>query len=185
LRHTCAVIALAITRTDMETEIVLDRDALQRRWDELAADPESPDRYELTEFGELVLSPKPTNDHQRVSLAVARSLEAQLGPEAGIEISVFTDRGIRVPDVVWMPGVRWREVKGKSPFPFVPDVCVEVLSPGNSCAEIRMKTGAYLRGGAREVIIVSHSGEVDHFGPEGRREVSVLGIRLALPTDLF
>jgi Uma2 family endonuclease len=169
----------------METEIVLDREALQRRWDELAADPESPDRYELTEFGELVLSPKPTNDHQRAAQAVVRSLEAQLGPEAAVEISVFTDRGIRVPDVVWMPAVRWREVKGKSPFPFVPDVCVEVLSPGNSRAEIRMKTGAYLRGGAHEVIVVGRAGEIEHFGPEGRREVSALGIRLELPADLF
>lgn len=169
----------------METEIVLDRAALQRRWDELAADPESPDRYELTEFGELVLSPKPTNDHQRVAFAVARSLEAQLGPEAGIEISVFTDRGIRVPDVVWMPLPRWREVKGKSPFPFVPDICVEVLSPGNSRAEIRMKAGAYLRGGAREVIVVGRADEIEYLGPEGRREASALGVRLELPAELF
>jgi Uma2 family endonuclease len=169
----------------MHAEIALDRDELLRRWKELGEDPESPDRYELTEFGELVLSPKPTNDHQRVAFAVARSLEARLGPEAGIEISVFTDRGIRVPDVVWMPAARWREVKGKSPFPFVPDVCVEVLSPGNSRAEIMMKTGAYLRGGAREVIVVGRKGEVEYFGAEGKREASALGMLLELPAELF
>lgn len=169
----------------MDTEIVLDRAALQRRWDELAADPDSPDRYELTEFGELVLSPERTNDHQRVAQAVVRALEAQLGPEAGVEISVFTDRGIRVPDVVWMPLPRWREVKGKSPFPVVPDICVEVLSPGHSRAEIRMKAGGYLRGGAREVIVVGREGEVEYLGPEGQREASALGIRLELPRELF
>ena len=169
----------------MQTELALEREALLRRWKELEDDPDSPDRYELTEFGELVLSPKPTNDHQRVASTVARSLEAQLGLEAATEISVYTDRGIRVPDVVWMPAARWREVKGKSPFPFVPDVCVEVLSPGNSRAEIMMKTGAYLRGGAREVILVGRKGEVEYFGVEGRREASALGIRLALPADLF
>jgi Uma2 family endonuclease len=169
----------------MDTEIVLDRAALQRRWDELAADPESPDRYELTEFGELVLSPKPSNDHQRVGQAVVRALEAQLGPEAGVEISVFTERGIRVPDVVWMAVERWREVKGKSPFPFVPDICVEVLSPGNSRVEIRMNAGAYLRGGAREVIVVGRAGEVEYLGPEGRRDASALGVRLELPAELF
>jgi Uma2 family endonuclease len=169
----------------MQIEIVLDRDELLRRWRELEEDPDSPDRYELTEFGELVLSPKPTNDHQRVASAVARSLESQLGLEAATEISVYTDRGIRVPDVVWMPAPRWREVKGKSPFPFVPDVCVEVLSPGNSRAEIVMKVGGYLRGGAREVIVVGRKGEVEYFGAEGKREASALGIRLELPSELF
>jgi Uma2 family endonuclease len=169
----------------MQTELALDRDELFRRWKALEEDPDSPDRYELTEFGELVLSPKPTNDHQRVALAVVRALESQLGPEAGMEISVYTDRGIRVPDVVWMPAARWREVKGKSPFPFVPDVCVEVLSPGNSRAEIMMKVGAYLRGGAREAIVVGRKGEVEYFGAEGKRETSALGIRLELPAELF
>jgi Uma2 family endonuclease len=169
----------------MYTEFALRRDELLRRWKELSNDPDSPDRYELNEFGELILSPKPTNDHQRVAQAVVRAIEAQLGPEAAVEISVYTDRGIRVPDVVWMPAARWREVKGKSPFPFVPDICMEVLSPGNSRAEIMMKTGAYLRGGAREVIIVGRKGEVEYFGAEGKREASVCGIRLELPDELF
>jgi Uma2 family endonuclease len=169
----------------MQTEFALEREELLRRWTELSEDPESPDRYELSEFGELILSPKPTNDHQRVAQAVVRALEARLGPEASVEISVYTDRGIRVPDVVWMPAARWREVKGKSPFPFVPDVCVEVLSPGNSRAEIMMKTGAYLRGGAREVILVGRKGEVEYFGADGRRETSALGILLELPAELF
>jgi Uma2 family endonuclease len=169
----------------MQTELALDRDELVRRWKALEKDPDSPDRHELTEFGELVLSPKPTNDHQRAALAVVRALEAQLGPEAGMEISVLTDRGIRVPDVVWMPAARWREAKGKSPCPFVPDVCVEVLSPGNSRAEIMMKVGAYLRGGAREVIVVGLKGEVECFGAEGKRKASVLGLRLELPAELF
>jgi len=169
----------------MLTEIALDREELLRRWKELEEDPESPDRYELNELGELILTPKPTNKHQRVGLAVVRGLEAQLGPEAATEISVFTDRGIRVPDVVWMPLARWKGRQDESPLSFVPDVCVEVLSPGNSRAEIAMKIGAYLRGGAREVIVVGRKGEVEHFGVEGKRDASALGIRLELPAELF
>ena len=161
------------------------REELVRRWNELASDPASPDHYELNEFGELILSPKPTNDHQRLEFAVARALEAQLGPEAGIQISVYTDRGIRVPDVVWMPAERWREAKGKNPCPFVPDVCVEVLSPSNTREEILMKAGAYLRGGAREVIVVGLKGEIEWLGPEGKRESSAFGIWLSLPPELF
>ncbi len=169
----------------MQTEMALEREEILRRWQALAEDPGSPDRYELSELGELILSPKPTNDHQRVALAVVRALEAQLGPEAGMEISVYTDRGIRVPDVVWMPPARWREVKGESPCPFVPDACVEVLSPGNPRAEIAMKIAAYLRGGAREVITVGRKGEVEYFGPEGKRGQSALGLKLELPAELF
>jgi len=169
----------------MHTEIALAREELLRRWKALAEDPDSPDRYELNELGELILSPKPTNDHQLVASEVVQAIAGQLGPRAAMEISVYTDRGIRVPDVVWMPAERWREVKGKSPCPFVPDVCVEVLSPGNSRAEVRMKIGAYLRGGAREVIVVGRKGEVEYFGAEGKREASALGLRLELPAELF
>jgi hypothetical protein len=48
-----------------------------------------------------------------------------------------------------------------------------------------MKVGAYLRGGAREVVVIGLKGEVEFFGPEGKRESSALGIALALPADLF
>jgi Uma2 family endonuclease len=169
----------------MHAEPAIRREELVRRWNALAADPESPDRYELTEFGELVLSPRPTNDHQAIATEVAVQLTAQLGPRAATEIAVYTDRGIRVPDVIWMPPARWAECKGQSPFSVVPDVCVEVLSPGNSREEILMKAGAYLRGGGREVIVVGLRGEREFFGPDGRREASALGIELALPPELF
>ena len=48
-----------------------------------------------------------------------------------------------------------------------------------------MKTNAYLRGGAREVIVVGLRGEVEFFGTEGKRATSALGISLALPAALF
>jgi Uma2 family endonuclease len=169
----------------MQVEAVVDRAALVRRWQELAGDPDSPDYYELNEYGELIMSPRPTNDHQRALSAIVVSLQTQLGQEAVAEISVMTDRGIRVPDVVWMPQQRWDQVKGKTPLPFVPDVCVEVLSPGNTREEIAMKAGAYGRGGAKEVIVVGLKGEIEFFGAEGKRAASALGIVLDLPPSLF
>jgi Uma2 family endonuclease len=169
----------------MHAEPAIRREELIRRWNALAADPESPDWYELTEFGELVLSPRPTNDHQAVASEIQIQLTARLGPRAATDIAVYTDRGIRVPDVVWMPSTRWAECKGQTPFPFVPDVCVEVLSPSNAREEILMKAGAYLRGGAREVIVVGLRGQLEFFGSEGWREVSALGLALALPPELF
>ena len=169
----------------MHADHAVRREELIRRWAELATAPESPDYYELNEFGELIMSPKPTNDHQRIAFEVGLQLTGRLGPAAATEVSVYTDRGIRVPDVVWMPRERWADCKGKTPLPVVPDVCVEVLSPSNTREEIAMKVAAYLRGGAREVIVVGLKGEVELFGPEGKRESSSLGITLALPPELF
>lgn len=169
----------------MEAETVLDRASLVRRWQELAADPDTPDYYELNEYGEMIMSPRPTTDHQRTLQHVALAMMRSLGPLAIPEVSVMTDRGIRVPDVVWMTEARWDEVKGKTPLPFVPEVCVEVLSPSNNRAEIAMKTSAYLRGGAKEVIVVGLKGEIEFFGPEGKRAASALGIVLDLPASLF
>lgn len=169
----------------MAVETVLDRAALVRRWHALAADPESPEHYELNEYGEVIVSPRATNDHQRALSAIVVSLQMRLGPEAVAEVSIITDRGVRVPDVVWMPPPRWAQVKGQTPLPFAPDLCVEVLSPGNTREEIAMKSSAYLRGGAREVIVVGLAGEVSFFGAEGPRTSSTLGVVLDLPLSLF
>lgn len=156
-----------------------------RRWSALGADPESPDHYELNEFGEMIMSPRPTNRLQVIAQAVATLLEARLGPKAHVEISVYTDRGIRVPDVVWMKPDRWAQSGLQTPLPFVPDICVEVLSPGNTREEIAMKTSAYVRGGATEVIVVGLRGEIEFFGAEGKREQSALGLALDLPPEMF
>jgi Uma2 family endonuclease len=169
----------------MLAEIAAEPGALLRRWAELAADPDAPSHYEINEYGELIMSPRPSNDHQRIVTAVTAAIARQLGPEAVAEVSVMTDRGIRVPDVVWMPPQKWRQCKGKTPLPLVPDLCVEVLSTGNTREEIAMKAGAYLRGGAREVIVVGLRGEIQFLGPEGGRAASSFGLSLNLDPALF
>jgi Uma2 family endonuclease len=166
-------------------EAVLDRSELVRRWQALGDDPQTPDYYELNEYGELIVAPKPTNDHQRIISEVATALTTALGGLAVPEVSIMTDRGIRVPDVAWMPEESWDRVKGQTPLMAAPDLCVEVLSPGNTRAEIAMKTGAYLRAGAKEVIVIGLKGEVEIFGPEGQRTLSALDIDLDLPASLF
>ena len=161
------------------------REELVRRWNERPYVEDDPNCYELDEFGEWIVSPRPTPRHQRLASVVAFQLATQLGPDAATEVSIYTDRGIRAPDVVWMPATRWLAAKAQNPLAFVPDVCVEVLSPSNTRREILMKVGAYLRGGAREAIVVGLKGEVEFFGPGGTLEASALGIRLELPADLF
>jgi len=169
----------------MHADPAVRREELIRRWSALGADPESPDHYELNEFGETIMSPRPTNRHQVIAQAVAALLTTQLGPQAHVEISVYTDRGIRVPDVVWMKPERWAQSGVQTPLPFVPDICVEVLSPGNTREEIAMKASAYLRGGATEVVLVGLKGEIEFFGAAGKRGQSAFGLALDLPPELF
>jgi Uma2 family endonuclease len=170
----------------MQADTLLTPAELATRWRELCADPTSPDLFELNEYGELILSPSPTNKHELVAFKVATALEQQLGPQASTAISVSTaTRGIRRPDACWMPAERWRTAQYADPLPFAPDICVEVLSKKNTQAEISMKTSAYLDSGAKEVIIVGTGGEVQYFGPEGKRERSTFGVRIDLPSELF
>jgi Uma2 family endonuclease len=135
---------------------------LIRHWTELGEDPESPDYYELNEYSEVILSPRPTNIHQSVAFEIALQLQTQFGPKALTEISVLTDRGVRVPDAIWMPEADWNQVKHQTPLSKVPAVCVEVMSPGNTEKEILMKVHAYLRGGASQVVIVDLQGTIRH-----------------------
>jgi Uma2 family endonuclease len=176
---------LALPERTVSVEPVLQRADLVGRWNELACEADAPDRYELNEFGEWILSPRATPGHQAVAFAVGHQLTLQLGPRAATEVPVLTDRGVRVPDVVWMPPDRWVDARDYSPLLIVPEVCVEVVSRGNTRVEIAMKIDAYLRGGAREAIVIGVQGEVDYFSAGGRREASALGIRLELPPDLF
>lgn len=171
----------AIRRADVPAT----RDDLTLRWQAAPDLQDSPDRYELNEFGELILSPRPTTGHQAILFEVGLQIAGRLGPRAATETAVLTDRGIRVPDLIWMPADRWEGRKDQSPLESVPDVCVEVLSPGNTRQEIEMKIGAYLRGGAREVIVVGLKGEIEIFDSQGKRATSALGIALALPPELF
>src|SRR5438132_13758080 len=51
-----------------------------------------------------------------------------------------------------------RELGNHACFPQAPELCVEILSPSNTKAEIEEKTALYFDAGAREVWICSPSG---------------------------
>ena len=97
------------------------------------------------------------------------------------ECGVETRIGVRVPDVAWAsPGFllpTWR----REPFPSAPEICVEVLSPSNSAAEMNEKVAAYLEAGAIEVWLVREDGGVEIVTKSGPRPSSTFGIDLVLP----
>ncbi len=170
----------------MEADTILSADELRELWEQLAQDDTLDDKYELTEHGEVVMSPKPTNRHQLLCSMVALQLQQQLGPQAVYEAAMLTTiAGIRVPDVVWMPPAKWQPVIEGRDLLEAPDLVVEVLSPGNRKTEIAHKVRAYLASGVREAIVVALDGTIRHHRADGVHAESAFGVRLDLPAELF
>lgn len=170
----------------MDITTLVSPDELIQRWAELAQDEQSPDYYELTEYGELVLSPKPTNRHQRLCTEIAFQLRSQLGGEAVVEAAILTaSAGVRVPDVVWMPTAKWEDATTKQDLLQAPELVVEVLSPGNRKPEMNHKIQGYLQSGVHEVIVVGLTGGIDYIRQDGVHTTSMFKLTLSLPTQLF
>lgn len=155
-------------------------------WQQLAEDPDAPDRCEITRHEEIVLTPPPSPRHQGIARRVMRQLEAQLGGETFQEVPVLTDSaGIRCPDVVWLPDDRVGEVVTDQPLAKIPPLVVEVLSPRNRKHEMAHKIGGYLDSGAQEVIVIGLDGKVTFHRADGPHLESAMGVRLDLPAELF
>ena len=170
----------------MDTNTILSPDALSQLWAELAQDNQVPDWYELTEHGELVMSPKPSNRHQRLCTEIAFQLRSQLGSEAVVEVAVLTTAaGVRVPDVVWMPQEKWSVSHTNQDLLKAPDLVVEVLSPGNRKTEINHKIQAYLASGINEVLVVGLTGTMEFHRQDGVHSTSYFHLSLTLPPHLF
>jgi Uma2 family endonuclease len=97
------------------------------------------------------------------------------------ECPVETDIGVRVPDVVWASPEFMQRHGAEREFRAGPDLCVEVLSPTNTRAEIAEKVAAYLAAGSREIWVVGDDGQPEIHGNNGRIATSTLGFDLPPP----
>ena len=170
----------------MDANTIISLGDLSHIWTDLAQDEQSPGHYELTEHGEIVMSPKPTNRHQLLTTDIAFQLRMQLGGKAGVEVAVLTTTaGVRVPDVVWMPEDRWHVVTTADGLVQGPDLVVEVLSPGNPHPEMTHKIQGYLSSGVQEVIVVGLTGTIEYIRRDGVHATSMFNLPLSLPSQLF
>ncbi len=148
----------------------------QKRWTaaELRAIPEDRNRYEIIN-GELLVTPAPLFDHQRLVFHIAQQLslyvastsigETVISP-ADIELA---DDTVVQPDVFVVPfvdGVRprtWRDVTGLL-------LAIEVLSPSTARADRTIKRQRYQREGVPEYWIVDGDARiVERWRPEDER----------------
>jgi hypothetical protein len=92
--------------------------------------------------------------------------------------------GVKVAEVVWCSAPyldRHRQAlcSGEAAMVQAPDLCVEIMSPSNSRAEMEERAGLYLAAGAREVWILGTDLSATIFGTEGSRAESALGVSAA------
>ena len=170
----------------MDITTLVSLEELTQQWAELAQDEQSPDYYELTEYGELVLSPKPTNRHQWICGEITFQRRTQLGGKASMDVAVqTTTAGIRVPDVVWVPDAMWQETTARQEPLLAPPLVVEVLSPGNRQPEMNHKIQGYLGSGIKEVVVIGLTGTIEYVRQDGVHTTSIFNLNLALPAQLF
>ncbi len=170
----------------MNADTTLSPEELSILWADLAGNDQLPDWYELTEHGELIVSPRPETRHQRLCTQIALQIQAQLGGEAVVKAAVLTvTAGIRVPDVIWMPENAWQKPATPEHLLEAPPLVVEVLSPGNRQKEINHKTQAYLASGVQEVILIGLTGAIEYVRQDGVHATSMFNLNLTLPSQLF
>ena len=138
-----------------------------KRWAELLADPEMgkyEGRFETDRHGHVLMSPPAAANHGSYQFEIGYLLRGFLREGRVItECPISTADGVRVADVAWASQKRVSELGKLIVYPRAPEICVEVLSPDNSAAEMREKADLYFDAGAREVWHCSLSGQMSFF----------------------
>ena len=144
-----------------------------RRWEELLDDPELArieGRIETDRHGQIIMSPPPAANHAWFQSSISHLLRALLtGGGSLTECPISTPDGIKATDVAWASQTTLRELGNRQCFVKAPEICVEVLSPRNTKAEIEEKRRLYFAAGAREVWICSKSGEMTFYGKNSEK----------------
>ncbi len=146
-------------------------------WAEVINNPllkDLPFKIELNKFGKILMSPA-SNQHGRIQMRIGNNLMNKLrGGEVIAECSIQTSEGIKVADIAWASDDFINTFAYKTPYPKAPEICIEIVSPSNSKAELSEKVDLYLAKGAHEVWMVYEDGRILTFSHTGEIEKSTI-----------
>ena len=141
-----------------------------RRWAELLVDRELArieGRIETDRHGHIIMSPPPAPAHGSFQSRIAYLLQVLVPHGRTLtECPISTADGVKAADVAWASSECMRELRNRVCFPRSPEICVEVLSPSNTEAEIKEKMALYFNAGAQEVWICDTSGSMSFLNPD-------------------
>lgn len=146
-------------------------------WQSIIENPlfrDVPYKVETTRAGAILMSPA-SNWHGSAQSQIAFSLRSgRVGGEIITECSILTAEGVKVADVAWASDDFMNTHGYSTPYSIAPEICVEIVSPGNSTYEIETKVNLYLAKGAAEVWVVDQEGAVTFFDHSGMLAASRL-----------
>jgi len=148
-------------------------------WAEVINNPilkDLPFKIELNKFGKILMSPA-SNQHGRIQSRMAANLINKLpSGEVITECSIQTAEGVKVADVAWASNEFINIFAFETPYPKAPEICIEIVSPSNSKAEISEKVNLYLAEGAHEVWVVYEDSRILTFTHTGEIEKSTIAL---------
>lgn len=140
-------------------------------WEEIASDAalqNLPYKIELNRWGQIVMSPA-SIPHVLFQNAIVDLLKGMLKDGKALqEFPIRTKENVKAPDVVWVSDGLLETIKDQVASPVAPEICIEVMSPGNTREQMRTKMGLYFEAGAEEAWICGGDGRVEFYAPSGQ-----------------
>lgn len=145
-----------------------------RRWQEIVNDSElsqRPERIETDARGQVIMAPPPDFIHR----SQAKEIQAQLDRLFG-QARAFTEQpvetaigAVKIADVVWLTREQCQLLLEDPNLPLqpAPPICVEIVSPSNTIAQMEEKRALYFDTGAKEVWICERDGTMRFFNSSG------------------
>ncbi len=155
----------------------------QRRWSKVLDDPQLAlleHKIETNRFGNVIMMPPPGLGHSSLQGRIMELLREGMKESSGRvlpECPLSTNEGVKGIDVVWISLQRLSENQDENILLKSPEICIEVISPGNTRDELQNKKRLYFDGGAEEVWLCDSGGRMSFYlagDPEEARGASEL-----------
>jgi Uma2 family endonuclease len=156
-------------------------------WQQLCADPalqNLPYKMELNQQGQIIMSPASVRHvlFQAKIIALLNHIFPDL--IAVPEFPVETSDGVKVVDVGLLTAEQAAVLKNNVTASFAPLLCVEVLSPSNTLAEMNHKKELYFDKGAEEFWLCDAQGTMTFYNKKGELSNSELADQFPAALDL-
>ncbi|EIJ34237.1 Uma2 family endonuclease [Thiothrix nivea] len=139
-------------------------------WQEVCANTalqNLPYKMELNRQGQIIMSPASVR-HVIFQARIIALLNKQAGDWLVVpEFPIETPDGVKVADVGLLTIEQARTIKNNITSAFAPIICVEVLSPSNTLAEMHHKKALYFGLGAEEFWLCDQMGSMTFYDESG------------------
>ena len=108
------------------------------KWADVRAMPclkDLPFKIELDRWGRIEMRAA-SNQHGALRLDISSELRKRRGGNVMAGCSIQTSDGVRMADFAWTSNARLKTLSMVTPLPQAPEICVEIMSPSNTWAEM-------------------------------------------------